>query len=423
MGNAYKKTTTRQRNNSLSQTARRAAQPSSTLSRTFNPAPLPIEIIGMIIEEYASQAAQPSSGKGGLARLARCSRALQVEAERRLYRNIKYYLGHPSAQEIAAVLRSRAARYVRYLHIKEYGPALRRGRSSAKNGVAALPFNLMVGLERLKISFDNDAAIGLPVNPELFLLLEKELPENILRRFSCRRHLHPSNLKFLDRQTNSIEHLMFRLLPSSGDVDHSNDRKPFTKLIELHTMEMDDVIFSFMERATIRLLAVKTSFHMPPNWSSVSMNLWVLDLAFCAIGPRTMQDLVVSSPGLRMLVFTVGHQWEELQVSVSISVLENQKLIRKGLQVNVFEILVKFKHLQYVGLKLAIPTDNLDPIVPPHWTFGKSLEAILMSKDECVAEVKKIRKQGYYTWEKTEGTPQEEDWILEHARSVLCYTA
>ncbi|KZT33920.1 hypothetical protein SISSUDRAFT_1053595 [Sistotremastrum suecicum HHB10207 ss-3] len=315
MGKSRRKTSTRRRHDIQEDVSSDAFQAQAS-TRMSQPVTLPIELISMIIDEYALQPGDFVHKEGGLARFARCSRAFQEPAERRLYRNVEYSIGTLVAQKIAAVLRSRAAPYVRNLFIYGYGPAVRRGRSSSRHGVSALPFKSMVGLRRLQLSCaasdEND--IGTLINPELFHLLETALPENTLLKFVCRRHLLPSNLKFLNRQS-TIESLVFRFLPLTGYVEPRNHRPPFTKLIELNTAKMNDAVMSLMEGTNIRSFGAE-SFFIHPNWSAASRSLCVLDLAFCHIGPSVLPELIACSPGLRLLFFALGDQWLVDQANV-----------------------------------------------------------------------------------------------------------
>ncbi|KZT39519.1 hypothetical protein SISSUDRAFT_1128020 [Sistotremastrum suecicum HHB10207 ss-3] len=81
----------------------------TSMSRDYNP-PLPQEIVAMIVRAVADGFDEDEEDQAGQIRrqmciLARSSRQLQVEAERRLYRTVKFTVGEINAQKLAAILR------------------------------------------------------------------------------------------------------------------------------------------------------------------------------------------------------------------------------------------------------------------------------------------------------------------------------
>ncbi|KZS92175.1 hypothetical protein SISNIDRAFT_486709 [Sistotremastrum niveocremeum HHB9708] len=272
---------------------------------------LPPEILSMIVSEVAGLSVVERQKKTTLCVLARTSRFLQAEAERKLYFNIDFRVGEPDAEAIASVLQSRAARYVRSLSIQKNGPFLRRGRSS-KGTISALPFSLMTNLQFLVIHNEPAATQRSreDTNRELFRLLEQDLPHGVLTMFACSIPLHLSDLHFLWRQPNLKGLLIFHTAPAAA-VPSSNSGLPsFSKLTTLEAPDMDNMVLSVMAVSKIRRLTIRNTFDFPANWFSLASHIVRLDLLTCVIPPGMLEYLVASAPRLQILLFAADSRWK-----------------------------------------------------------------------------------------------------------------
>ncbi|KZS96803.1 hypothetical protein SISNIDRAFT_482596 [Sistotremastrum niveocremeum HHB9708] len=270
---------------------------------------IPLEIIGMIMDEYVAGESDVKTLSRTLGGLAQSSRLLQADAERRLYSVVKFVVGSPAAQKIASVLRSRTAKYVRTLEISNYGPALRRGRSTARN-VSALPFSLMTVLRHLEVKFAPCELFepGTDINCELFDLLRDQLPENILHSFVCRRALAASHLIFLDRHPNlkslTLENVYTAIQPAEPDA---HDFARLSNVVEMSVTDVDETSQSyyFIKRSELRYLTFTRIFSIPRDWASHAMHLRVLDVMRITLDQSALERVVDCSPQLQLLLFTL----------------------------------------------------------------------------------------------------------------------
>lgn len=303
----------------VSRAAPERAVPHAKIHRPRPPPSVPPEIVGVILDHYMEQLSSVKEKDRELAKLARCSRILQAESERRLYSDLEILLGTPEAAKIANVLQSRAAKYVRALSIYGYGSdsSLRRGRSASKSGVAALPFARMAGLKSLEVDVDSDEDPRVtPIDPQLFQLLE-DLPENVLQEFTCRRHLHPSDLAFLGRQMSLKSLAIDFIVPRDGEaVELWTGERAFDNLLEFHTWGMADAACSLLRGSQIRFLTATHMWSLPREWTSFSSHLLVLDMTDCLLSPGDLEAVVEGSPLLELLLFTVKEEWEVSEVGL-----------------------------------------------------------------------------------------------------------
>ncbi|KZS92206.1 hypothetical protein SISNIDRAFT_486740 [Sistotremastrum niveocremeum HHB9708] len=277
------------------------------VTRKYNPS-LPPEIVAMIVGDVVDEfdEGQESEEARQLCILARSSRQLQAEAERRLYQSVEFMVGEINAQKLAAILRSRTAGYVRTLMIGNYGAVRRRGRTASR-AVSALPFSLMTGLRSLYLSIDHDIKLFITtdLDPEVFLLLDRDLPPNILRRFVCSLPLLPSFLQFLKRQT-SIEFISSNFTfadTTAPDVVLSHATHP--NLTEIQSLQLDRNVLSIMDHTRIQKLRIFGSFHLPQNWASYAANLVRLDAMTWPMDLQTLSKVVRCSPQLQVLIFAI----------------------------------------------------------------------------------------------------------------------
>ncbi|KZT36261.1 hypothetical protein SISSUDRAFT_1130470 [Sistotremastrum suecicum HHB10207 ss-3] len=290
---------------------------------------VPAEIIGMIVDEVDFQAASQVEANRLLCRLAHSSRVLQKEAERRLYSEINFPIGELMAQKTAPILRSRTAKYVRYLTIWNYGPVLRRGRASDRI-VSALPFHLMTGLKSIEVYLDGEGGEfdSQSPDPQLFTLLDQGLQENILTEFICDLPLRSSELSFLHKQ-RGIRFLQANLVPSdSPDGNPDEPFRPFIfpKLCKLNVNGMDEyTASSFMTESKVVELSVMNGFTTPRNWASMAANLQLLDIAFSPVTRRSLKEIVRCSPHLQIFVFKLHEEWSMHLDATLIDILEELK--------------------------------------------------------------------------------------------------
>ncbi|KZS92205.1 hypothetical protein SISNIDRAFT_455959 [Sistotremastrum niveocremeum HHB9708] len=299
---------------------------------------IPPEIISMILDELLKEFTDVRDARPQLCILARTSRLFQVEAERRLYERVLFNVGDPQAQKIATVLQSRAAGYVRYLGIEKYGVARRRGRTSDR-AVSALPFARMTRLCSLYVASERDSKYKsiIEVDPELFLLLDRHLPPNILRQFANNLPIPPSYLRFLKRQS-SLEDLCctFQSRKAEGS-DIPFDPSTHSKLVELQALDLDENILAIMESTRIRKLRIFADFTIPKDWASYATHLVRLDVLDCALGPVQLSEVVRCCPQLQILEFTAAPHWILVQDIGVFEILQSLPMLRAcAIKVSVF---------------------------------------------------------------------------------------
>ncbi|KZT39518.1 hypothetical protein SISSUDRAFT_1118940 [Sistotremastrum suecicum HHB10207 ss-3] len=274
---------------------------------------IPPEILSMILDELLDEFDDVRDERPQLSILARTSRLLQVEAERRLYERVRFPVGEPEAQKIAAILQSRAAPYVRFLGIENYGVVRRRGRTTNRT-VSALPFARMTNLSSLYVTFDSgvDFTFTDNVDPELFRLLDRDLAPNILQTFANSLPVPPSYLHFLERQPCleciSSNYNLEKL--EESELAFSPATHPY--LVELEGSSLDEKMLALMHRNRIRRLRIFVNFMLPENWALYTTHLVRLDVLTCQLGPVKLCEVVRCCPRLQILEFTVAPQWNFL---------------------------------------------------------------------------------------------------------------
>ncbi|KZT36284.1 hypothetical protein SISSUDRAFT_1130492 [Sistotremastrum suecicum HHB10207 ss-3] len=292
-----------------------------------------------------------------LLKVAQCSRLFQEEAERRLYAYVKFTVGTSRAAKIAAVLRSRTARYLRVLHVMEYGDE-RSFRDNNMSTVAGLPFELMTGLKEMEVHFayGPSAYIKKPLDERLFQILRRDLPENTLQVFRCARPLNRSSIRFLYRQ-RTLEELLIKLNafePNAAEVLVDRMDFPNLRMIVASPIEHPSLCW-ILQRSDIQYLTPLETFSIIPPWSSFSQQLITLDVAHCqALDPKIVKEIVSSSPHLRLLMLKLNHLWEEKNI-------------------NVFDTLRRLANLEVLGL------------LPDPTTFNSYFNSIVGRVNDCEA--------------------------------------
>ncbi|KZS92208.1 hypothetical protein SISNIDRAFT_486742 [Sistotremastrum niveocremeum HHB9708] len=322
---------------------------------------LPLNIVQRIVEEIVLQVSNIKEYRRQLAILARSSRQLQAEAERRLYERLTFPVGATSAVTIVKTLRSRTAPYVQHLLIQGYGVRWTHKISTFRTATA-LPFNLMTSLKSLNVfSHDSDAdkfQTTADVDPELFVQLEKELPTDTLRHFGSSLPLTIPSLRFLGKQSN-LEVLIINCF-EDRDISQESLKvlKAHPRLREIHARQMNHVVSSIMEGAPdVQLLTISLEFWSPFNWDSCAQNLIKLDIMDSYPDKRVLREIVKASPLLRFLMFTVGQEWELFEDDV-------------------FDVLRDLKRLSTLGLSIDIGDKALQDLIG-NCTKCKPLEVLL----------------------------------------------
>lgn len=299
----------------------------SALFTRFVPHP-PIEIIGIIVGELRSVIGDDEEWRGQLYIVARTSRQLRVEAERNLYQDVVMIIGEPHFDNMARILQSRVARYVRTLEIANYGKS--RTSETPDGTIAAIPFHLLTGLCSLKVycTQSTDRADELEatlLDPCLFELLDKDLPPNILDTFVSSLPLRPSDLSFLDNWPRIIRLTVNPVLSDSESAHHIVKKHKFRDLDDLEVVHMDPTASAIVAGARPSFLTITKSILLPNDWQSFAVNLVVLDTLGCALVPTILRKLVVCSPQLVVFTAPVHGEWETQ--NVALSTLSNRSFV------------------------------------------------------------------------------------------------
>ncbi|KZT39520.1 hypothetical protein SISSUDRAFT_1061120 [Sistotremastrum suecicum HHB10207 ss-3] len=165
----------------------------------------------------------------------------------------------------------------------------------------------MSGLRSLYLGLQHDIKMfaTTDLDPEVFLLLDRDLPPDVLRRFISPLPLLPSYLQFLKRQT-SIEFISCNFTfanTTAPDIVLSHTTHP--SLTEIQSLQLDRNVLSIMQHARIQKLRIFGSFQLPQNWASYAANLVRLDVMTWPMDLETLLKVVRCSPRLQVLILAI----------------------------------------------------------------------------------------------------------------------
>ncbi|KZS87504.1 hypothetical protein SISNIDRAFT_470869 [Sistotremastrum niveocremeum HHB9708] len=245
---------------------------------------LPWELFTNILEGLVTPFGAGQRLDPALFVLARTCQALQVEAERVIYRNVVFQSMTEEAYSLNQMLHSRAAEYVETLSITDFG-LHKRGMSLTDDRVPSsfsfnLPFHRMTRLRSLTALFLDLYQDDEREETRFFRQLDQALIPDVLHQFWTLTVTDPQDLQFIRRQ-NQLRRLTINKIPDQYLPDPS--LLPKLEDLELSRKEFDQSLQLLQTRA---LRAVSLTFqyaHLNLNFDGKSLTF--LEMKFDSVTP------------------------------------------------------------------------------------------------------------------------------------------